>query len=166
MITANEVKQKQQEHNSLIQVNEDLVKQVTHELMSNDEFVKGCDAVIDKSITKQVEQAVADDNNDTDYFYISMNDLADRGEFWLANDDFMVADGKTGRLLFKYLPPILKKLHVEHRQEWYRRETFTLRGKSHLFIRTLTFCKYDAYNEYDCSAVSKRKKYIYEQYSF
>lgn len=127
MITANEVKQKQQEHNSLIQVNEDLVKQVTHELMSNDEFVKGCDAVIDKSITKQVEQAVADDNNDTDYFYISMNDLADRGEFWLANDDFMVADGKTGRLLFKYLPPILKKLHVEHRQEWYRRETFTLR---------------------------------------
>ena len=95
--------------------------------MSNDEFVKGCDAVIDKSIAKQVEQAVADDNNDTDYFYISMNDLADRGEFWLANDDFMVADGKTGQLLFKYLPPILKKLHVEDRQEWYRRETFTLR---------------------------------------
>lgn len=95
LITANEVKQKQQEHNSRIQVNEDLVEQVTHELMSNDEFVKECDAVMDKSITKQVEQAVA--------------------------------DGKTGRLLFKYLPPILKKLHVEHRQEWYRRETFTLR---------------------------------------
>lgn len=127
LITANEVKQKQQEHNSRIQVNEDLVEQVTHELMSNDEFVKECNAVMDKSITKQVEQAVADDNNDTDHFYISMTDLADRGEFWLANDDFMVADGKTGRLLFKYLPPILKKLHVEPRQEWYRRETFTLR---------------------------------------
>lgn len=36
LITANEVKQKQQEHNSRIQVNEDLVEQVTHELMSND----------------------------------------------------------------------------------------------------------------------------------
>lgn len=36
---------------------------------------------MDKSITKQVEQAVADDNNDTDHFYISMTDLADRGEF-------------------------------------------------------------------------------------
>lgn len=86
LITANEVKQKQQEHNSLMHVNEDLVEQVTHELMSNDEFVKKCDAVIDKSITKQVEQAVADDNNDTDYFYISMDDLADRGEFWLAKE--------------------------------------------------------------------------------
>lgn len=76
LITANEVKQKQQEHNRRIQVNEDLVEQVIHELMSNDEFVKECDAVIDKSIIKQVEQVVADDNNDTDYFYISMDDFS------------------------------------------------------------------------------------------
>ncbi|MEK3548607.1 hypothetical protein AAA417_12055, partial [Lactobacillus crispatus] len=75
LITANEVKQKQQEHNSRIQVNEDLVEQVTHELMSNDKFVKECNDVMDKSITKQVEQAVDDDNNDTDHFYISMTDL-------------------------------------------------------------------------------------------
>ncbi|MGE9850047.1 hypothetical protein [Lactobacillus amylovorus] len=84
--------------------------------MSNDAFVKGCDAVIDKSITKQVEQAVADDNNDTDYFYISMNDLADRGEFWLANDDFMVADGKTGRLILK---PLAKELNKQMTKHWH-----------------------------------------------
>ena len=28
------------------------------------------------------------------------------------------------------------------------------------------YCKYGEYSEYDCSAVSKRKKYINEQYSF
>lgn len=40
-------------------------------------------------------------------------------------NDYTAVEHKIGRLLFKYLPPILNKLGVSNRKAWLKREAFT-----------------------------------------
>lgn len=132
MITAKNIWQEQEEieqkhqakERALIikknQANYDLAKQAVKMLMSNADFISKGDAVVQKALDEEITTKATRD----DIHCICLTD-----NFWLGShqrkNDYTAVEHKIGRLLFKYLPPILNKLGVNNRKAWLKREAFT-----------------------------------------
>lgn len=102
------------------QDNYDLAKQAVKMLMSNEDFNSKEDAVVQKALDEEITTKATRD----DIHCIYLTD-----SFWLGShqrkNDYTAVEHKIGRLLFKYLPPVLNKLGVSNRKAWLKREAFT-----------------------------------------
>lgn len=102
------------------QANYDLITKAVKMLMSNADFISKGDAVVQKALDEEITTKATRD----DIHCIYLTD-----SFWLGShqrkNDYTAVEHKIGRLLFKYLPPILNKLGVSKRKAWLKREAFT-----------------------------------------